>query len=359
MQSRLRYRSLFVALLSGSVSCAGSVDAGLEPEIQVSPATAVRVDVARLELSDASLDMSFPGEIEAARDAHLATPSGGRVERVLVSPGDKVRAGSLLVSVDRALHVAGVEQARAQAALAASDLHRVEKMGDLASPAQLQAAETRSRVADAAVGRAEALLSHAEVRAPFSGIVSDVATEVGEVAAPGVPVLRLVQIHPVKVHLSVPDRDVVALQPGLPALVKVGALMETWEGTISHISPAANLKTRTFSVEVEVENSGSRLRPGMVAQVAVSKPIAMGAMVIPQDWVVTGIQEQGVFLLEDGLAVWRSVELGAVIHDQVVVDAGLSVGDLVVVAGHRGLADGDRLLVAREGICCTRGRAVF
>ncbi len=110
---------------------------------------------------------------------------------------------------------------------------------------------------------------------------------------------------------------------------------------------------------MEVENSGSRLRPGMVAQVAVSKPIAKGAMVIPQDWVVTGMQEQGVFLLVDGLAVWRSVELGAVIHDQVVVDEGLASGDLVVVAGHRGLVDGDRLLVAREGTCCTRGRAIF
>jgi len=348
-----------MALLPLWVSCGGTVDAGLESEIQVSSATAVRVDVARLELSDASLDMTFPGEIEAARDALLATPSGGRVERVLVSPGDAVRTGSLLVSVDRALHQAGLEQAQAQAALAASELYRVEKMGDLASPAQMQSAETRSLVADAAVGRAEALLSHAEVRAPFSGIVSDVAAEVGEVAAPGVPLVRLVQIHPVKVNLSVPDRDVVALQSGLPAHVQVGALMETWEGIISHISPAANLKTRTFSVEVQVENSGSRLRPGMVAQVAVSKPIATGAMVIPQDWVVTGLQEQGVFLLENGVASWRTVELGAVIHDQVVVDSGLTAGDLVVVAGHRGLADGDRLLVAREGVCCTRGRAVY
>jgi multidrug efflux pump subunit AcrA (membrane-fusion protein) len=117
-----------------------------------------------------------------------------------------------------------------------------------------------------------------------------------------VPLVRLIQIHPVKVNLSVPDRDVVALEQGLSARVRVGALMETWDGTISHISPAANRKTRTFSVEVEVDNVANRLRPGMVAQVAVSKPIAMGAMVIPQDWVVTGMQEQGVFLVEDGVA---------------------------------------------------------
>ena len=88
MQSRPRFRTLPMALLPLWVSCGGTVDAGLESEIQVSSATAVRVDVARLELSDASLDMTFPGEIEAARDALLATPSGGRVERVLVSPGD-------------------------------------------------------------------------------------------------------------------------------------------------------------------------------------------------------------------------------------------------------------------------------
>ena len=85
---------LVLALSLGTGACGGSVDAGHEAEFQLSPASAVRVDVARLELTDASLDMSFPGEIEAGRDALLATPSGGRVEwdmaavEVLLAVGD-------------------------------------------------------------------------------------------------------------------------------------------------------------------------------------------------------------------------------------------------------------------------------
>ena len=162
-----------------------------------------------------------------------------------------------------------------------------------------------------------------------------------------------------KVSLSVPDRDVVALSAGMPVQVSTPAVADTLQGRVLEIPAAASTRTRTFLVDVEVPNPDRRLLPGMIAQVTVRGDIEQGAVVIPQDWVVTGLQGPGVFIETDGVAHWQAVTLGRVTYDQVVVTDGVSFGDRVVVLGHRDLVDGDAVLVTREGRCCATGRPVF
>ena len=131
-------------------------------------------------------------------------------------------------------------------------------------------------------------------------------------------------------------------------------------GKVAHIEPAADLKTRSFKVEVEVPNPAGNLRPGMIATVDFKSAVTDKQMIIPQDFLVTKLDANGVFVVDgDDIARWRPLELGAVVTDQVVVEAGLKAGERIVIVGHRGLADGDALLIAREGECCSNGRVVF
>ena len=67
----------------------------------------------------------------------------------------------------------------------------------------------------------------------------------------------------------------------------------------------------------------------------------------------------GVFLDNNGVAEWRPVQPGTVVHDQIVIDAGIAVGDRVIMTGHRSLVEGDSLIVTREGTCCDHGRVAF
>jgi len=330
-----------------------------EPDRPIPSANATRVEVMVLEKSDATLELGLPGEIGGHRDAMLAAANGGYVEKVLVGRGTEVKKGQTLIRVDASLYSAQLEQAEAQLEQADAELQRALTLGDLGSQSALDAARTRARVAKANASQARARLSRALVKAPFDGTIADIMVEPGEAAAPGSPVARLVILDPVTVILSVADRDVVALQPGIPVRVSTAASSNQYDGEISHVAPAADVRTRTFPVEVSVANPDHALLPGMIARVEVALQLADDAVVIPQDWLVTRRDRRGVFVEDDGFARWQDVDLGDVIHDDVVVTSGISVGDRVITTGQQDLVEGDPLLVAREGRCCSAGRPVY
>jgi membrane fusion protein, multidrug efflux system len=321
--------------------------------------TKVRVETARLVSSDATLSFTFPGEVEGSRDALLAAALGGLVEAVLVKQGDQVTAGQPLLRVDTRIHGARLEQAQADLEQAQAELKRALDMGEAASRAMLDGARTRLRISEAGLKLAAAQHSRSIVRAPFAGTVAQLAPEVGEVAAPGAPVLRLVQLAPVKVTVSVADRDVGAVRVGTTVNVHTDANPEIHQGIVRFVSPASDLRTRAFKVEIEVPNPDGRLLPGMIARAHVKAEAAKDALVVPQDVLVTRRTDVGVFVEDQGRASWRPLELGEIVGEQVVVKTGLARGDRLVVTGHRELVDGDLLDVARDGVCCTRGRVSF
>ena len=90
------------------------------------------------------------------------------------------------------------------------------------------------------------------------------------------------------------------------------------------------------------------------------QPVRAEAIVLPQSMLVTRLNENGVYLVDDeGFARWQPLELGEIIRDQVRVDSGLEPGMKIVTLGQRSLADGDALIIEREGQCCENGRVVF
>lgn len=359
-------QSLFPLLLALSLAACGQADADVVAAASddslvptVPEANEVRVEVVKLEASDATLDVTVPAEVEGARDSLLASPTGGYVEKVYVSEGEAVHKGAALVSIDRASATARKAQAAARLAQAQSDLARQQKLGDAASDQKLTSTKTQVDLAQAAFDLASIAWQRALVTAPFDGVVVQLGVEVGEVAGPGTPLARLVQLDPVLVSMSVSDRDVVSLRTGMQVTVQTDANASAIRGSLDAIAPAADLKTRSFVVKATVPNPDHALLPGMVARVSISDNIATGAVVIPQEWLVTRIDGVGVFVVEDGVARWRPVHAGRVVHDQILIDQGLSLGDTIVSTGQRSLADGDSLLIARSGTCCVQGRASF
>jgi len=355
-------RSTLWALLALAAGCGGAAADGAAPPFApagVPEATGTRVEIATLQTSEARLQLRLPGEVAGSRDALLAAPAGGFVESVHVKRGEAVAEGQTIARLNTAMYAAQREQARAQQLHAKAELERVMKMGDLATDAQRLAATTQLSVAEAGLRLADVQLSRSVIRAPFSGVLVQLDLEVGEVAAPSAPIARVVQLDPVFVSVSVSDRDVGVLREGMEVQVNVDAVPGSVTGTVKTVDRAADLETRTFLAEVEVPNPEGRLLPGMIASIGIEAGVDGSALVLPQDWLVTSMQGLGVFVEEDGVARWRPVRAGALVHDQLIIEEGLAAGDRIVITGQRGLADGDRLLISREGVCCTHGRATF
>ena len=328
------------------------------PSFRASGAT-TRVEIATLTPSTASLSTTIPGEVDGSRDATLASALGGPVERLLVKEGDHVKRGQLLVLVDASLYSIRKRQAQIRLDSALRDLNRSQGLGTAMAQAERDRRQSLVDSAQVELDLATLQLQRSRVVAPFSGIVAKTHTEVGEVVSPTAPLVDLIQLDPIHVVLSVPDRDVIALEPGAPVTVRLAALPNSVQGTISRISPTGDRDTRAFEAEVAVDNPDLQIKPGMIASVSIDRTLADGATVIPQDWLVTRRDGIGVFIDDSGAARFVAVKPGQVVRDQVVIAEGLLPGARLVIRGHRDLSDGDPLSVAREGMCCKNGKAKF
>lgn len=339
------------------LGCSASAERTLEKRSEALDIEGTRVEAATVSLQQAQATLQFTGEVRGERDATLASASGGLIEDVLVKPGQRVKKGKLLVTVDRTLARARLTQIEARSNQAKREWDRLVALGDGVAKADVERAETESIVAKAAAVEAKALLKRSSIVAPFSGTVADVDAEPGEIASPGVPLVHLVSTDPVLVRMSVSDRNVVALEEGLIVDVTAASRPTAFQGRLTQIRAAANPRTRSFLADVSVPNPDGLLLPGMIAQVQAQ--VSLGEQfVLPQDWIVMQGSTQGVFLAKDGRAVWRDVVLGQVLQNQIVVN-GLAEGDQVIFTGQRSLLDGDPIILSRKARCCEAGRPVF
>jgi len=330
--------------------------AGEQPDLK-----GTRVEVAVVQRSTCGLTLRVPGEVKGVRDAMLAAPLGGYIEQVSVKEGARVKKGDVLARVDSNTYSTRLIRAQVEEKAAERELARAESLRDAIATAELDAAQDRLASAKAALAELRVAASRSVVNAPFAGTIVKVDAEEGEVAGPGTPLFRLVQLKPVRVSVALSDRDVALAQVGMTARVELAARSGSYEGKVIQLSQAADLKTRSFEALVELPNEDESLLPGMIAQVSLSADAkdAPGKLLISQDWLVTQPTGVGVLLAKEANATWRPVTLGAIVRRQVEVLSGLSEGDSLVIVGHRSLVDGDPILVHRTGTCCQNGRAIF
>ena len=212
-------RSALVATLAG-IACTPAESVDREAAVAVLDVPAVRVDTA----GTAGLYRAA-GTVRSARRAELSTRLVGRVESVRVRAGDRVRAGQLLITVERASLSAAERQAAAALELATANLQRVERLyADSAAPlVQLEAARNTLAQAEGQARAVHADLSYADLRAPFDGTVASRLVDPGDNASPGLPLLVIEDRGAREIVVTVPDELRGWLQPGRDLAVEIGA----------------------------------------------------------------------------------------------------------------------------------------
>ncbi|WP_163997377.1 efflux RND transporter periplasmic adaptor subunit [Pyxidicoccus caerfyrddinensis] len=344
------------------------------------PATAVKV--ATVGTAEARSDARFSAEIQPATRVELAFKVGGYVDSIarvrdadgawrLVQEGDAVKEGMELAALRKtdfaqklAEAQAALAQARAAEEQAQLNFDRTSKLvaAQVATPAQLDTARTQrdsaagaSAATRARVDEARTAMADATIRSPLEGIVLKRAVEVGALAAPGTVALSVAETRSVRVVFGVPDTLLPSVRLGALQTVTTQAFPgESFEGRISRIAPSADPKGRVFAVEVSIPNPGLRLKPGMVAALALhhdgTPPPAQ--LLIPLSAVVRSPKNpQGfaVFILDDAggrpVAHTREVEPGEYLGSIIPVKQGLKAGERIVVTGASLLSDGEAVEV--------------
>ena len=264
------------------------------------------------------------------------------------------------------LEFRGVESqlasARAQAAQADAGIAQAE--GQLRAAREgVQAARAQASAAGAGVESAQAQLANTVIRAPFGGVVEQRLMEPGELASPGQPVVRLVGGGGVKVAAGVPERYASEIEQGSPVRVVPSAYeAEARGGRVTFVGMAVDPQSRTFPVEIAVENADRTLKPEMVVRLELTRSVLRDAITVPTEAVLRDERGESVFVVEEDSAgvpraVRRAVELGPTSGTEVVLTSGVRPGQEIIVSGQSGLAEGDRVRVTERARAGARASA--
>lgn len=360
MSTRNRLAVLLLTIVAGgAAACGGGDGNGARADTPSGDQTGTRViNVEVMEIQPRAFTeyVNLTGAVAADRDVTVSAEESGVVREVYAQKGDAVRTGQPIVRIDARVLAAQVDQARSQAELARETWERQRRLWEqdsIGSEMLYIQARQGYQTAQANARSLAERLERATVRAPFDGVIEDRMVEVGTMVAPGTPVARIIDVNPVKVIAGVPERYAGAISRGAAADLVVGALRDRdFAGRVSFIGAAVDPASRTVPIEVAVPNPGGLLHPGMVAEVRIASGQREDALVVPQQALQRSEDGYYVYVVVDGddgpRAEARPVSLGESQAGWVPVDAGLEVGDRIVIVGQMQVAAGDRVNLVGE-----------
>ncbi|HUA38908.1 MAG TPA: efflux RND transporter periplasmic adaptor subunit [Candidatus Sulfopaludibacter sp.] len=285
------------------------------------------------------------GTVRAQLHAVIEAKVSGKIEQMLVVPGQEVTNGELLAAIDAREIQAQYDQASAVRQQAENDLKRANDLYQqkILSSSEFDAAQSKFRVADATVNEAETLLGYTKVTAPFAGIITRKDADVGDLAAPGKSLLEIEDPRQLRLEADVPEALVDKFKLGDTLPVRVGALEAKFPSVVSEIAPSADPNSRTFIVKLDLP-SVPGLRAGQFGRVAVPTG-EVSALRVPASAVMERGDMQLLFVVADNHAQLRIVKTGARVGDEVEIVSGLDSGETVVISGADNLSDGQPVVV--------------
>lgn len=283
---------------------------------------------------------------------YYAPAATGRIEKIYVEVGDRIKKGQLLVEMDRTQLV----QAEVQLKNLETEYNRAVQLNETGSISKqaYDAAVTQYEIAKANV---DFLKENTKMLAPFDGIVTGKYFENGELytgaafgGASKPSIIAIEKINPLKAYVNLAEQYYLAIQKGTKIQLKSNIFPDkTFDGTVSIVYPTIDPASRTFTVEVKIPNSDESLRPGMYGTI----DFFIGnteTMVVPAIAVLKlqGSNDRYVFLNKDGKAKRVNVKLGRRFEDQVeLISDEIREGDELIVVGQGRLVDGSPLSITK------------
>lgn len=334
---QVQFAVILSAALAGTLLATGC---GGKPEAANSRTSAVKVRVQSIESKLQTSTEEVVGTVQARLHATLEAKLSGRIDKLPVVLGQRVKAGELVARLDAAEINARLDQADAALQQAERDWKRTSALFDqqAATRAEYEAAESRHRVAKGTAAEARALLSYVEVVAPFDGVVTKKSAEVGDLATPGKPLLSIEDPSALQLEADVPQALASHLPREARLALRVDGVNGELTGTVSEIAPTADAVSRTFRVKLDLPATPG-LMSGQFARLLV--PVGESPSIrVPGSAVIHRGQLEIVFVVANKQAQLRLVKTGRRHGDGWEILSGLAAGDLIVIDGAELLTDG-------------------
>jgi membrane fusion protein (multidrug efflux system) len=361
LQSR---RSLLASALLISSLLVGACGGGEEAQAAAGgppggmPPMPVDVDTARTgRVIDA---VRATGRIEAVNSIELRPDVQGRVTEILFREGQYVERGAPLIKLDDEILRAQAARAEAQRDLAKQKLDRATRLrsDNASSPQDYEEAAATARAAEAELAALQLQVDRSTIRAPFSGMAGQRFVSIGDYVTSASRLLTLQTTNPQRASIDIPERHAEQLRRGQTVEFTVAAHPgRTFRATVDFVDPMVREEGRTILVKGSAPNPNGLLRAGMFIEARLNTGTRAGAVVVPEDAILPLRTANIAWVVVDGKAARRTVQLGARTQGVVEILSGVSAGEMVVVGGLERMAEGMAVAPRQRGAQAAAQRA--
>ena len=311
----------------------------------------VRVKVQQIQAEAVNGEQGFSGTIEEASGASLSFATAGTIKRICVSAGQTVGAGQLIAELDPTTMQNAYTIAKTALEQAQDTYNRMKDLHDNGSLPEMQwiSIENQLKSATASEAMAKKALADTKLYAPFGGYIASKDAEIGQNAAPGLPVVKLVSIGSVKVKISVPEDDVQRIKKGSSMKIIVPALgNREFSGNVTERGVSADPRSRTYEVKATIANHDGQLLPGMICQAFTNYMQGATGVFVPANLVqLDSDNKTFVWVVNGGKAVKRQIFISSETAQGAQVSGGLSNGDQIIVAGQQKVSNGMKVEIVK------------
>lgn len=319
------------------------------------PPGAIDVVVTTVKAGSAPASIEALGELRAVRQVTLAGEIAGRIAAISFDPGQRVKAGTVLIQLDDSSEQADLSAAKASATFAQQQLARASELAATGATSKevLQQRQSEHDQKVAAVQQLEARIRKMRIRAPFAGELGLRQVDLGQYLNAGDKAVTLTDLDTLYVNFDVPQQELAQLRIGQRVEVRNDTPgVAPLQAKITAIEPQVGRDTRNATVQALLTNPQRTLRPGMYVTVAVALPAESDALLVPTTAIVTSASGDAAAVVRElsaqqtGKAEIVPITTGRHIGERVVVTRGLKAGDVIVTEGQVRIQPGATVHIA-------------
>lgn len=298
--------------------------------------------------------IDIQGEVKCEENVALTTDMGGLVTKVLVTEGQNVSRGQVLATTDNSVILKNIDEVDEQLALVTTIYEKQKRLWDQHIGSQIQLLQAESN-RNALLKKKQSIYAQMEksnIKSSVNGTVDKVFIKVGELASPGIPAIRVVNLNNMNIEAEVPETYAGKIHTGDIVKVEIPALdNKIISARVKAVGSVINTLNRSFTAIVTF-NSVQGLRPNMVAKIKIKDFIANNAIVIPSrllqqhagaDYIILAQQDSsGKFIAKK-----KEIVLGKSYDGKSQVISGLKKSDQLLDEGYRDVLDGDEIIISK------------
>ncbi len=314
----------------------------------------VSVEIMKIKKESVQQKITYTAIASAINTVDIVAEVSGKVIESKKSLGEYITKKDILAVIDFTIPKSNYEQAKAQVISAENNLN-VTKLNfssdstlyasnDISefafknSASQLKNAQAQLLSAKAQLSVAKKSFEDTKIKSPINGFIARKYIEIGTMINPGTPIYRVVDLSKIKLNFGVPQSVVSQIKIGSKAKLHFSSVNNlTLNGIVKFISPQANEKTGTFEIEIQADNTNNIVRAGFTSKVTLFLTTPENRITVPDYAVINKAEDTYVYVVKNKKAILTKVKLDGRFGDRVIVENGLSEGDIIVIGGMKNL----------------------